>query len=182
MKHCCVIFDLHIQAASNKANQIIGIIRRTFSYLNRYCFIKLYKAMVRPHLEYGNTIWYPYLKRQSKTLNYSARMRFLRLPSLKFRRIRGDLIQVYKIMNGMDNLDWHDFFEKAAVNITRRSNNKLFVKFSKTNKRKNAFSNRFVPTWNALAEITKSALTLTALKKLLDADPSLNAFTYKYDE
>ena len=55
--------------------------------------------------------------------------------------IRGDLIQVYKIINGMDNLDWHDFFEKAAVNITRRSNNKLFVKFSRTNKRKNAFSN-----------------------------------------
>ena len=155
--------------------------------------------MVRPHLEYGNTIWYPYLKRQSKsiervqhratrlvfkpnTLNYSERMIFLRLPSLKFRRIRGDLIQVYKIMNGMDNLDWHDFFEKAAVNITRRSKNKLFVQFSRTNKRKNAFSNRVVPTWNALAEITKSALTLTALKKLLDADPSLNAFKYKYDE
>ena len=130
--------------------------------------------MVRPHLEYGNTIWYP---RQSKsiervqhratrlvfkpnTLNYSERMRFLRLPSLKFRRIRGDLIQVYKIMNGMDNLDRHDFLEKAAVNITRRSNNKLFVKF-RTNKRKNVFSNRVVPTWNALAEITKSALTLT---------------------
>ena len=82
----------------------------------------------------------------------------------------------------MDNLDWHDFFEKAAVNIPRRSNNKLFVKFSRTNKRKNTFSNRVVPTWNALADITKSALTLTVLKKLLDADPSLNAFTYKYDE
>ena len=144
--------------------------------------------MVRPHLEYGNTIWYPYLKRQSKsiervprratrlvfkpnTLNYSERMRFLHLPSLKFRRIRGHLIQVYKIMNGMDNVDWHDFFENAAVNITRRSKNKLFVKFSRTNKRKNTFSNRDVPTWNALADITKSALTLTAFKKLLDADP-----------
>ena len=45
-----LIFDLHIQAASNTANQIIGIIRMTFSYLNRYCFIQLYKAMVRPRL------------------------------------------------------------------------------------------------------------------------------------
>ena len=150
-------------------------------------------------------MWYPYLKIQSKSIeriqrsrratrlvfkpnkyfelyyNYSERMIFLRLPSLKFRRIRGDLIQVYKIMNGIDNLDWHDFFEKAAVNIIGHSNNKLFVKVSRTNKRKNAFSNRVVRTWNALAEITKSALTLTALKKLLDADPSLNAFTYKYD-
>ena len=85
-------------------------------------------------------MWYSYLTRlsiervqrtatrlvfKSNTFNYSERMRFLRLPSLKFRRIRGDLIQVYKIMNGMDNLNWHYFFEKAAVNITRRSNNKL---------------------------------------------------------
>ena len=40
-----LIVDLHIQAASNKANKIIGIIRRTFSYLNRYHFIKLHKAL-----------------------------------------------------------------------------------------------------------------------------------------
>ena len=58
-------FDTHIQKCINKANQMIGLIKRTFSYLNKDTFLKLYKAMVRPHLEYGNVIWYPRLKRQS---------------------------------------------------------------------------------------------------------------------
>ena len=58
-------FDTHIQKSINKANQMIGLIKRTFSYLNKDTFLKLYKAMVRPHLEYGNVIWYPCLKRQS---------------------------------------------------------------------------------------------------------------------
>ena len=58
-------FDTHIQKNINKANQMIGLIKRTFSYLNKDTFFKLYKAMARPHLEYGNVIWYPRLKRQS---------------------------------------------------------------------------------------------------------------------
>ena len=82
---------------------MIGIIKRTFSYLNRCGFIQLYKALVRPHLEYGNIIWFPHLKRQSSTiekvqrratrllfeprsLNCEERMRHVCLPSLKYRQ------------------------------------------------------------------------------------------------
>ena len=106
---CMLSFDSHIQTVINKANRNIGIIRRTFSYLTRKGFIKLYKALVRPHLEYGNAIWHPHLKRQStsvekvqrratrllfevNTLTYGERLIFLKLPSLKFRRTRGDMI------------------------------------------------------------------------------------------
>ena len=70
-KDLCVIFDkdlsfdTYIQKCINKASQMIGLIKGTFSYLNKDTFLKLYKAMVRPHLEYGNVIWYPRLKRQS---------------------------------------------------------------------------------------------------------------------
>ena len=49
-------FDTHIQKSINKANHMIGLIKRTFSYLNKDTFLKLYKAIVRPHLEYGNVI------------------------------------------------------------------------------------------------------------------------------
>ena len=76
-------------------------------------FLKLYKAMVRPHLEYGNLIWHPYLKRQSiavervqrratkilkecKQMSYAERLEHLKLPSLKSRRLRNDLIEVFK--------------------------------------------------------------------------------------
>ena len=47
---CMLSFDSHIQTVINKANRNIGIIRRTFSYLTRNVFIKLYKALVRPHV------------------------------------------------------------------------------------------------------------------------------------
>ena len=102
---------------------MIGIIKRTYSYLNRASFIQLYKALVRPHLEYGNIIWFPHLKRQSsiiekvqrratrllfepRSLNYEEIMRHVCLLSLKYRRLRGDMIQVFKLINEFDDLDW----------------------------------------------------------------------------
>ena len=118
-KHIGVIFDenlsfdAHIQSTINKANSMTGIIRRTFTYLNKNSLVKLYCALVRPHVEYGVKIWFPYLKRQSvavekvqrrvtkilselQYLTYTERMKKLSLPSLKYRRIRGDMILVYK--------------------------------------------------------------------------------------
>ena len=52
-------FDSHIQRAVSKANQILGLIRRSFDYIDRDMFTQLYKAFVRPHLEYGNIVWHP---------------------------------------------------------------------------------------------------------------------------
>ena len=40
-----------------------------------------------------------------KNMSYLERMKKLKLPSLKFRRIRGDLIQAFKIINKLDNTD-----------------------------------------------------------------------------
>ena len=83
--------------------------------------------MVRPHLEYGNIVWFPQLKRQSvaiekvqrratklipvlKDLDYKERLRQLKLPTLKYRKYRGDLVQVFKIINETDDLKFEDFF------------------------------------------------------------------------
>ena len=106
-------FDAHIQNCISKANRILGIIKRSFSYLDKELFLLIYKSMVRPHLEYANSIWSPKLKRQSAAIervqrratkllyeirewSYERRLKFLNLPSLKYRRYRGDLIQTYK--------------------------------------------------------------------------------------
>jgi len=77
----------------------------------------LYKTLVRSHLEYANCIWSPYrqmdiekiervrmtatrMVQQLKNYSYEARLRRLNLPTLKYRRLRGDMIQVFNIVSG----------------------------------------------------------------------------------
>ena len=61
-------FDVHIKSCINKANKMMGIIKRTFTFLDKGIFSDLYEALVRPHLVCSNVKWSPYLKRQSVTI------------------------------------------------------------------------------------------------------------------
>ena len=192
-------FDNHIQKKINKANQVMGLIKRSFDYLHKDVFVRLYKTLVRPHLEYGNSVWHPNLKRQSiaiekvqrratkvvkacKNMSYEERLRFLHLPSLKGRRIRGDLIQVYKIVTNIDDVDFHDFFTNKTVDKTRNSDGKLFLNRSITNIRKQFFTNRAVPLWNDLPPKIKSAPNINQFKNLLDDNPKMKAKLQRFDE
>ena len=38
---------------------MMGLIRRTFINLDEDIFLKLFKALIRPHIEYANTTWNP---------------------------------------------------------------------------------------------------------------------------
>ena len=55
-------FSIHIAVKVNKANQIMGLIRRTFVFVNKHNFNLLYKSLVRPHIEYGNIVVSPFQK------------------------------------------------------------------------------------------------------------------------
>jgi len=46
----------------NNAYSILGVIKRNNMYVDKNIFILLYKAMVRPHLEYANSVWCTYKK------------------------------------------------------------------------------------------------------------------------
>jgi ribonuclease P/MRP protein subunit RPP40 len=110
-------FDGHIESQVKKANRLLGLIRRSFHYLDNETFCLLYKSLVRPHLEYGHVVYYPRYERQVallegvqrrgtkmvsdlRDLPYSERLRRLDLPSLVHRRKRGDLIEAYKYLHG----------------------------------------------------------------------------------
>jgi len=56
-------FSEHIQEKINKAYSMLGIIKRNFIHMNKHIFTFLYKCMVRPHVEYANSIWNPFRKR-----------------------------------------------------------------------------------------------------------------------
>jgi hypothetical protein len=108
-------FEKHIQTQVNKANQIVGIIRRSFKYLDFKTFCLLFKSLVRPILEYASSVWNPYktkdieaienVQRRAtkmlpdmKDLTYEERLKKLKLPSLRYRRLRGDMIETFKIV------------------------------------------------------------------------------------
>ena len=192
-------FDRHINNVISKVNKMLGIIRRSFTYLDNEVITCLYKSHVRPHLEYANSIWFPYRKGQSaalekvqrratrmiksiKHLPYSERLHILNLPSLKYRRTRGDLIQTYKIFNGIDNLDTNTFFQLATNLRTRNSQDNIFIRHCRTNKRKYSFSNRVAPVWNKLPVITKQANNLNTFKNFLDDVKFLREAKFEYDD
>ena len=54
--------------AASKSNQIVGLIRRNITYKEKELIIHLYKAIVRPHLEYCVQAWRPYRKKDVDTL------------------------------------------------------------------------------------------------------------------
>ena len=58
-------FVQHISDITKNANQMLGIIKRIFIYIDKDIFSRLYKALVRSHLEYENVVWSPHLKRHS---------------------------------------------------------------------------------------------------------------------
>ena len=51
--------DKHVEIQVNKANKILGMIRRAYTYIDKDTMRLLYKSLIRPHLEYGHVVAYP---------------------------------------------------------------------------------------------------------------------------
>ena len=155
--------------------------------------------MVRPHLEYGNIIWHPMYKKQSisiekvqrratrllkecKGMTYIQRLKYLDIHSLKGRRLRGDLIETFKIFNGFTDLKVNKFLMQPTSERTRNSERKIFIQFHKNKMRRNFFSVRVAPHWNSLTNTMKYATNTYLFKNLVDNDHILREHFYSYDE
>ena len=55
-----------------------------------------------------------------KKYNYIDRLKKLGLMTLQIKRVRGDMIQVYKIMTGKDKIDREQLFQLADSNYALR--------------------------------------------------------------
>ena len=121
----------------------MAIIRRNFDYLDKNIFMQLYRSLVRPHLEVSNSAWSPILKQDIETiedvqkratrqipgfkvLEYQQRLKLLGLPTLTYRRLRGDMIDLFKIVNG--HYDQEVAPELPKGNSTTRGHNKKLFK------------------------------------------------------
>ena len=68
----------------------------------------------------------------------------LNLFNLTKRRLRGDLIEVFKIIKGIENMDMEKYFTIDTSNITRNNGYKIVGKRFQTNEEKHFFFNRIV--------------------------------------
>jgi len=109
-------------------NRVLGMIKQNFvDRSTDTTILALYKSLVRPHLEYCCPIWTPHYnkdiiviegvqQRATKLvqdighLRYDERLEYLGLTHLDRRRIRGDLIETYKILNGVYSIFPRDTF------------------------------------------------------------------------
>ena len=138
------------------------MIRRHFNDLNGDSFLILYRSFVRPHLEYCVQAWSPYLRkdidllervqrratkmvRSLKQRDYLSRLEVLGLQTLEQRRVRGDMIEVFKILTGREGVDPARYFTLAdGRSGTRGHRYKLFKSRCRTALRANFFSQRVV--------------------------------------
>jgi len=154
----------------------------------------LYTSLVRSHLEYANSVWYPKrktdvdkLERVQKRATKLIPELSLNLPTLKYRRYRGDMIELFKIVNGKYDsacIPHFEFMELSDNLIRTRGNkSKLIQHHCHYDLRKYNFTNRVIPLWNSLSNFVVSAETINTFKNRLDkfwSDQDV-LFDYKAD-
>ena len=192
-------FSDHIAEKVNVANRNMGIIRRTFKFLDKDMFLHLYRAQVRPHIEYANVVWHPYKIKDIETIervqrratklipglkdrSYEQRLRTLGLFTLAFRRLRGDLIETYKIVSGLSDPETSPDLHLLGETNTRGNGRKLEVRRAdgKHMLRHNFFTIRVAKVWNELPREVVWARSLDDFKNKLDRFTSDHPLRWNY--
>lgn len=179
-------FSIHIQTQVSKANKILGLIRRSYQHLDRNSVKMLFTALVRPHLEFANVAWSPRFKKDKKLiegvlrrasklvpelkeLEYEQRLQRMGLPSMQYRRDRGDMIEVFKLTHDMYNVNMkQDLFDLDTSSVTRGHKYKLTKHRWNSSLRQQFFTFRVVDKWNMLPASVVEAPTLQVFKNRLD--------------
>ena len=168
-------FSKHAEKQVNKANRMLSMIRRSYTHLEKDSLKTLFCALVRPHLEYSVAAWSPRLEKDKKLiegvqrratklianlrkLDYESRLKLLNLPSMVYRRARGDMIEVWKYLHG--KYEVNDHFFQLDQSRTRGHSMKLIKTRCNKSVRQHFFSNRVVSTWNNLPELVVNAPTM----------------------
>ena len=172
-------------AAAARANRMLGLIKRNFSNFSKDIVLNLYKQLVRPHLDYAVQAWNPFYEKDKflleqvqrratrlipkvRNLPYHDRLNCLGLTSLELRRVRGDMLQVFKFLSGNDSLSTCNYLEVCADSRVRGHSKKLVKRFSRLDIRKFSFSHRVVNEWNSLPGWVVNSTSVNCFKINID--------------
>jgi hypothetical protein len=178
-----------VQKAANKANSMLGVLKRTFSHWTPETVKILYTTFVRPHLEYASSAWSPYQKQDIirlenvqrratklvpslRNLNYEKRLEIIGLSSLSDRRQRGDAIQLFKLINKFNSVEWYhpnlitnSLNTQGPASAIRGHNQRYQRQFTRNcPSREHFFSNRTIPIWNSLPKQVVEARSINDFK------------------
>ena len=190
-------FHSHIRSVVRKAGGLAQNFLKSTVCREPEFMLFLLTVHIRPIIEYCSCVWATgyqgdlrllesvqrrWTKQISsvKGLGYADRLHALNLYSVKGRLMRADLIQYWKIFNGLSRIAAEDLFVLSPRHATRGHCYKIFMQATNTDVRKRFFNVRSVPAWNSLPEHVVTAPNLSSFKKLLEK--SLGSVLLEYVE
>ena len=174
-------FHEHIYTSISKAKSSLAWLLRNTLSRDAYVMKTAYKSLVRHNLEYCCQVWTPKARHGNwkaildieavqrtftravdgmHDLNYKQRLQKLGLTTLLERRMRGDLIETFKILNGLNN------YGTSFFNLSSRTNNLVCRPRNLTNP--DFFGERVKNYWNKLPEYVKTKNNVNSFKNALD--------------
>ena len=173
----------HVSKIVKRAEGVLASLNRAFVSRSPDVYIKLFTALVRPHLEFASPVWNPHLvknidklesvqrrvtRRVSRIrhLPYPNRLAELNLDSLKLRRLSSDLTHLYKIVHKLSACNFDHLFKFLSSN-TRGHSYKLQLQHSNHDFRKYFFSSRCIEIWNSLPPYIVESKNVKCFKSLL---------------
>ena len=174
------------EAAAAKALRALFSLRSVIINRTSEVMLPLYSAIVRPHLEYCVQAWAPYLKKDVivlervqrlatrmmldvRELSYKDRLKRLKLFSLERRRLRGDLIEVFKYSLDPNSSPVGHLFTLRRNTGLRGHSLTLAKVRSRLLVRHHFFANRVVNSWNKLPATVVLSTSVDSFKSALDA-------------
>ena len=172
-------------AAAARANRVLGLVKRNFNSFSKEIVLNLYKQLVRPHLDYAAQAWSPFYEKDKflleqvqrratrlisevRNLPYHSRLKQLGLTTLELRRIRGDMLQVYKFLSERNPLLSCSYLKVQSNPRVRGHCKKLVKCFARLDIRKFSFSHRVVNEWNSLPEWVVNSTSVHCFKVNID--------------
>ena len=181
----------HISKISSKANVLFYNIIRSFTSSSPLFYANLFKSHIRPLLEYNSVIWSPHLisdikriesvqrrftrlvcqKTNTKFNCYEDRLEIMKLDSLETRRVRIDLLYMFKFFYNIVDINFSEHFKlhyaNQIYNLRGHSVKLQLPQYSGSTIRNRFFCERVVPVWNALPKHIVESQNLDIFKSRL---------------